>query len=75
MSKMNYDAVRGGYGMRYYFNAGTDKRTCKTDEEGTEFYDENTDKFIGTVEGYAPYELEEMDEEKFQQILEENFID
>ena len=19
---MNYDAVRGGYGMRYYFNAG-----------------------------------------------------
>lgn len=72
---VHFDETRGGYGLRYYFNAGTDKRTLKTDEEGTEFYDEETGKFIGTAEGYTPDELLEMDEDEFQQVLEENFIE
>ena len=75
MIKVEFDITRGGYGLRYFFNAGTDKRTLKTDEEGTEFYDEETGKFIGTAEGYTPDELLEMDENEFQQVLEENFIE
>lgn len=61
--------------MRYYLNAGTDKVTCKTDEEGTEFYDEDTGEYIGNVEGYTPEELIEMDEGEFQRVLEDNFIE
>ena len=61
--------------MRYCPNAGTDKVTCKTDEEGTEFYDEDTGEYIGNVEGYTPEELIEMDEGEFQRVLEDNFIE
>ncbi len=61
--------------MRYYFNAGTDKRTLKTDEEGTEFYDEDTGEYVGNVEGYTPEELVEMDESEFQSVLNDNYIE
>lgn len=74
MSKVNFEVTRGGYGLRYFFNAGTDKVTGKTDEEGTEVYDEETCEYIGTIEGYTPYELEEMGEGQFQRVLEDNFI-
>jgi hypothetical protein len=75
MKCFDFDATRGGYGLRYYFNAGTDKVTCKTDEEGTDIYDEDTGDYIGNVEGYSPNELVEMSEKKFQQVLEDNYIE
>ena len=73
--KQEFEETRGGYGMRYYFNAGTDKRTLKTDEEGTEFYDEDTGEYVGNVEGYTPEELVEMDESEFQSVLNDNYIE
>lgn len=75
MKHFDFDETRGGYGLRYYFNAGTDKRTLKTDEEGTEFYDESTGEYIGNAEGYTPDELVEMSESEFQSVLEENYIE
>lgn len=74
MKHFEFEATRGGYGLRYYFNAGTDKVTCKTDEEGTEFYDEENGEYIGNAEGYTPSELVEMSEGEFQQVLEDNYI-
>lgn len=73
--RQEFEETRGGYGMRYYFNAGTDKRTLKTDEEGTEFYDEDTGEYVGSVEGYTPEELVEMDESEFQSVLNDNYIE
>ena len=73
--RQEFEETRGGYGMRYYFNAGTDKRTLKTDEEGTEFYDEDTGEYVGNVEGYTPEELVEMDESEFQSVLNDNYIE
>jgi len=74
MKKVEFDTTRGGYGLRYFFNAGTDKVTGKTDEEGTDVYDEDTGEHIGQIDGYTPYELEDMGEGQFQKVLEENFI-
>lgn len=74
MSKMKFDTTRGGYGLRYFFNAGLDKRTGICDEEGTEFYDEDTEEYIGQVSGVSPEEIEEMTEEEFQNLLEDNYI-
>ena len=74
MKKIEFDITRGGYGLRYFFNAGTDRRMGKTDEEGTEFYDEDTCEYIGQVEGYTPDEIEDMDEEDFRKLLEDNYL-
>ena len=72
--KVKFDSIRNGYGLRYFFNAGLDKRTGICDEEGTEFYDEDTNEYIGQVNGVTPTEIEEMDETAFQQLLEDNYI-
>ena len=74
MNKAEFDSTRGGYGLRYFFNAGTDKRTGITDEEGTDFYDEETGQFIGEVSGITPTDIEEMSEEEFSNLLYDNYI-
>lgn len=74
MAKVNFEATRGGYGLRYFFNAGLDKRTGVCDAEGTEFYDEDTGEYIGEVGGYTPEEIEEMTEEEFTKLLDDNYI-
>lgn len=74
MSKITFDTTRGGYGLRYFFNAGLDKRTGICDEEGTEFYDEDTGEYIGQASGVSPDEIEEMTEEEFQDLLADNYI-
>lgn len=69
------EEYRGGYRMRYFFNAGLDKRTGVCDAEGTDFYDaDDEDHYIGSAYGVTPTELVEMDEEEFQQVLEDNYI-
>lgn len=74
MSKVDFDATRGGYGLRYFFNAGYDRQTNQCDAEGTDFYDEDTGQFIGEVVGPTPEEIVEMDESEFYQLLEENYL-
>lgn len=74
MKKTEFDYTRGGYGLRYFFNAGTDKRTGITDEEGTDFYDEDTGEFVGEVSGVTPEEIIEMTEEDFSDLLYDNYI-
>ena len=64
-------AFRGGYGMRAFFNAGLNRETLMCDEEGTDFYDEDTLEYIGSVSGYTPMEIEEMTEEEFCKLLED----
>ena len=75
---MNYEykfeTSRGGYKMKYYFNAGLNNETGVCDEEGTDVFYEDTDAYIGNIVGYTPSELEEMSESRFQEILEENYI-
>lgn len=60
---MEYETTRGGYGMVYNHKS-----------HATEFYDEITDAYIGEVNGVTPYEVEEMAEGDFQQMLEDNYI-
>ena len=74
MKHKDFNATRGGYGLRYFFNAGLNRETCICDEEGTEFYDEDTGDYIGQVNNITPEEIEEMTEEEFQQLLEDNYI-
>lgn len=74
MKKIDFDATRGGYGLRYFFNAGLDKRTGVCDEEGTDFFDEDTNEWLGSVSGVTPDEIEEMGENEFQTLLEENYL-
>ena len=74
MSKIKFDATRGGYGLRYYFNAGLDKRTGICDEEGTTFYDEETGQPIGEVSGITPDEIEDRTEDEFSQLLDDNYL-
>ena len=74
MKHIDFDTTRGGYGLRYFFNAGLDKRTGVCDEEGTDFYDEDTNEWLGSVSGVTPDEIEEMDESEFQTLLEENYL-
>lgn len=74
MKCFDFDATRGGYGLRYFFNAGLNRETLACDEEGTEFYDEDTGEYIGQVSGYIPSELEEMTDNEFWKILEDNYI-
>lgn len=75
MKKSEFDGERGGYALRYYFNAGINKKTCVCDEEGTDIYDANdTDHYIGCVSGYSPSELMAMSEDEFYAVLEENYI-
>ena len=75
MKHAEFDATRGGYGLRYFFNAGLDKETMQCDAEGTDFYDEDdTEHYIGRAYGVTPDEIEEMTEGEFQQLLEDNYI-
>lgn len=75
MRHEEFDATRGGYGLRYFFNAGLDKETCQCDTEGTNFYDEDDpEHYIGSVYGKTPSEIEEMTEGEFQQLLEDNYL-
>jgi len=61
-----FDATRGGYLLRSYSNAYG---------EGTDFYDaDEPNHYIGRVNGYSPSEIEEMSEDEFQEILEDNYI-
>ena len=60
---------RGGYGLRYFFNAGINKATLACDEEGTEFYDENTLEYVGTAYGVTPTEIMDMSEYDFEELL------
>lgn len=71
---MKFDVTRGGYGIRDYFNAGLDKRTGICDEEGVEFYDEDSGQYIGNVVGVSSYEIEEMDELEFARLLDDNYL-
>ena len=74
MKHFEFAATRGGYGLRYFFNAGLNKQTGICDEEGTEFYDEENGEYIGQVNNITPSELVEMGEGEFQQVLEDNYI-
>ena len=74
MKHFDFDATRGGYGLREFFNAGLNRETMVCDEMGTEFYDEDTGDYIGQVNNLTPSEIEEMDEREFQNLLEENYI-
>ena len=60
---MEYEVTRGGYGLIYNHKS-----------HASEFYDEATDLLIGDVKGVNPYEVEEMTEGDFQQMLEDNYI-
>lgn len=71
---MRFDVTRGGYGIRDYFNAGLDKRTGICDEEGVEFYDEESGQYIGNVVGVSSYEIEDMDELEFARLLDDNYL-
>ena len=71
---MKVDVTRGGYGIRDYFNAGLDKRTGICDEEGVEFYDEESGQYIGNVVGVSSYEIEDMDELEFARLLDDNYL-
>jgi len=71
---MKFDVTRGGYGIRDYFNAGLDKRTGICDEEGVEFYDEESGQYIGNVVGVSSYEIEDMDELEFARLLDDNYL-
>ena len=51
MKHIDFDTTRGGYGLRYFFNAGLNRETLACDEEGTEFYDEESGEYIGQVDG------------------------
>lgn len=68
------DAVRNGYAMRSFFNAGLNRETLVCDEEGTDIYDEETLEYIGSVSGIQPSELMDMDDAEFEKTLEENGI-
>lgn len=74
MEQFVFDAARGGYHLRYFFNAGLNRETLICDEEGTEFYDEVSEEYIGQVDGYLPSDLMEMSDEEFWEILAENGI-
>ena len=74
MKHFDFDVTRGGYGLRYFLNAGLNKQTCICDEEGTEFYDEETGNYIGQVPNITPEEIEEMDEEDFARLLDDNYL-
>lgn len=73
-AKEDMNAFRGGYGLRTYFNAGLNRETLILDEEGTDFYDADTLEYIGSVSWVSPAEIEEMTEEEFYKLLEENNI-
>ena len=74
MDRKDMDTFRGGYGLRYFFNAGFNRETLICDEEGTDFYDEDTLEYVGSVSGYSPTEIEEMTEEEFDKLLTDNNI-
>lgn len=74
MKKTEFDYTRGGYGLRHFFNAGTDKKTGITDEECTVFCNEDTGEIIGEVSGITPDEIIEMTEEDFSDLLFDNYI-
>ena len=73
-AKEDMDTFRGGYGLRSYFNAGLNRETLMCDEEGTDFYDADTLDYVGSVCGVSPMDIEEMTEEEFYKLLEENDI-
>ena len=75
MKCFDFETTRGGYGLRYFFNAGLNRETGVCDEEGTEFYDDETGEYVGQVENLTPSEIEEMGESEFQQLLEDNYIE
>ena len=74
MKHIDFDVTRGGYGLRYFFNAGLNRQTGICDEEGTEFYDEETGNYIGQVPNITPEEIEEMDEGDFSRLLDDNYL-
>lgn len=72
--KIEFDETRGGYGFRYFFNAGLNKKTLVCDEEGTDVFDEDTGEFVGQIVGVSPDEIIELTEEDFEDLLIDNDI-
>ena len=73
MELRELDAERDGYVLRYFFNAGLDRKTLMCDAEGTEVYED--EKHIGTIYNVTPRELCEMTEDEFYVTFAENGVD
>ena len=58
--------------FKYFFNAGVDRVTGDCDLEGTDVYENG--HYIGSVRWKIPEELEEMSDEKLEQVFAENGI-
>ncbi len=74
---MEMDLIRDGYGFRYFFNAGLDKRTGQCDQEGSDVFEKDKNggwHYIGTINNSLPEDIEEMSDCEFHYCLEENFI-
>ena len=78
MSKNIVDYSRGGYGFRYYFNAGLNRETCVCDEEGIEVYDEDFSggyHLIATIPTSNTIEdIKDMTDAEFDNFLAENGV-
>ena len=68
---------RNGYGFRYFFNAGLDKRSGICDGEGVDVYEIRKDgkhHFVQEVYGVFVEDIENMTEDEFDEFLADNYI-
>lgn len=74
MEKGFIELERGGYGFRYYFNAGLNKETCVCDEEGVDVYEKDTNgefHYIASIPYKSIDDIEDMTEGEFGELLAE----
>lgn len=78
MSRHFIDYSRGGYGFRYYFNAGINRETGACDEEGIEVYDEDISggyHLIATIPtSKTIQDVRDMTDAEFDNFLAENGV-
>ena len=66
--------IRNDYRLEYFFNAGLDKTTGEVDAEGVDVYDNETGRYLGSIYGYTPTDLEEKTDDELIDIFIDNGI-
>lgn len=78
MEKDFIQLVKGGYGFRYFFNAGINPDTCVCDEEGIDVFaadaQANWHHIASIPTSKTIQDLEDMTEDELDEFLTENGI-
>lgn len=63
---------RSEFELRYFFNAGVDKKTRQADLEGAEIY--RNGQYVGRIPNLVPDDIERMSDDEFFCLLDDNGI-